>query len=96
MSKIKCNQKKCKYNNYEHCMKEGIKVDEKADCKSYEEGQKIDNSKFEFATFESLRNIVKCNATECLYNRQKNCTVENLNIGRNNNSAPCVDFKKNN
>ena len=34
MSKIKCNQKNCKYNSSEHCMKEGIKVDKEANCNS--------------------------------------------------------------
>ena len=69
MSKIKCNQEKCKYNNCEHCMKDGIKVDENANCKSYEEGKHPDNSKFEFASFEREENSITCNATECLYNK---------------------------
>ena len=96
MSKIKCNQEKCKYNNCEHCMKEGIQVDEKANCKSYEEGNHEQNYKFEFASFDRLENGVHCNATECLYNKQKNCTIDHLNIGRNKNGAPCVDFEKKN
>ena len=52
MSKIKCNQEKCKYNHSEHCMKDGIKVDKEANCKSYEEGKYKSNPKFEFASFE--------------------------------------------
>lgn len=96
MSKIKCNQKKCKYNNCEHCMLDGIQVDNKANCKSYEEGNHNDNFKFEFASFNRLDNSVKCNATECLYNHQKNCTVNHLNIGKAHNGAPCIDFKKKN
>lgn len=94
MSKIKCNQEKCKYNNCEHCMKEAIKVDEKANCKSYEEGPHQHNSRFEFASFERLDNGVLCHATECLYNKQKKCTVDHLNIGANKYCAPCVDFEK--
>ena len=96
MSKIKCNQQKCKYNNCEHCMKDGIKVDKDANCKSYEEGKKEDNSKFEFASLESLQNNILCNATECLYNNHKNCTVNNLNIGKSSSSAPCIDYEKRN
>lgn len=94
MSKIKCNQEKCKYNDCEHCMLESIKVDTEANCKSYEEGLRTDNSKFEFASFESRANRVSCNATDCLYNQQKNCTVDHLNIGKSQNNAPCVDFEK--
>lgn len=93
MSKIKCNQKNCKYNSSEHCMKEGIKVDKEANCKSYEEGHSKINTKFEFASFERLDNNISCNATECLYNKNKNCIIENLNIGKNKNCAPCIDFK---
>ena len=96
MSKIKCNQEKCKYNNYEHCMLEGIQVDKEANCKSYKEGEKKDNHKFEFASFESLKNSISCNATECLYNNHKSCIVDHLNIGKSKNCAPCIDFEKRN
>lgn len=96
MSKIKCNQEKCKYNSCEHCTLDDIQVDKEANCISYKEGKKQDNSKFEFASLESLSNGVKCNATECLYNKSRNCTVNHLNIGRNKNSAPCIDFEKRN
>jgi len=96
MSKIKCNQENCKYNNCEHCMKDGIKVDKNANCKSYEEGKYEGNTKFEFASFERLENNINCNATECLYNKQKSCIVDHLNIGKNKNGAPCIDFEKRN
>ena len=72
MSKIKCGQKKCKYNTSEYCMKSGIYVDEHANCDSYEEGKKVDNSKFEFGTFERQENTIKCNAIHCKYNENKN------------------------
>lgn len=94
MSKIKCNQEKCYYNNCKHCMLDGIEVDNHANCKSYKEGKKENNSKYEFASFERLGNSVMCNATECLYNKHKNCTIEHLNIGKQNNNAPCIDFEK--
>lgn len=96
MSKIKCSQEKCKYNNYEHCMKEGIKVDKEANCQSYEEGASNDNTKFEFAMLESLDNNVMCDASECLYNNKRNCIINSLNIGRNKAGAPCIDFEKRN
>ena len=54
MSKIKCNQEKCKYNASKYCIKSGIYVDEHANCDSDEEEKKLDNSKFEFGTFERL------------------------------------------
>ena len=94
MSKIKCNQEKCKYNNCEHCMKDGIKVDKQANCKSYEEGKYKGEVKFEFASFERKENNITCNATECLYNKHKNCIVDHLNIGKNHNNAPCIDFEQ--
>lgn len=96
MSKIKCNQKDCKYNNCEHCTKSGINVDESANCKSYEKGKHPDSSKFEFASLERLQNNIICNADTCLYNKQRKCTVDHLNIGKNKNSAPCVDYEKRN
>jgi hypothetical protein len=96
MSKIKCNQKKCKHNNCEHCMLDGIQVDKEANCKSYEEGESKSNHNFEFASFESLGNSVMCNATECLYNKHKNCIVSHLNIGKSQNNAPCIDYEKRN
>lgn len=94
MSKIKCNQEKCKYNNCEHCLLKGIELDKKANCKSYEEGNDKNNIKFEFSSFESLNNNIMCNATDCLYNKQKNCTVNHLNIGKQQNCAPCIDYEK--
>lgn len=96
ISKIKCNQEKCKYNSCEHCMLNSIQVDENANCKSYKEGQNKNNSNFEFASFEGLTNKIKCNASECIYNQNKNCIVDNLNIGKAACAAPCKDFKKNN
>lgn len=96
MSKIKCNQEKCKYNNCEHCMKEGIHVDKEANCLSYEEGPHKPSSKFEFASFERKENSIYCNATECLYNSNQNCTVDHLNIGKKKNCAPCIDYEKRN
>lgn len=94
MSKIKCSQKKCKYNTNEYCIKNGIYVDNHANCDSYEEGKKIDNSKFEFGTFERLENNIVCNANHCKYNNNKNCTVNHLNINKSKkNDAKCIDFE---
>lgn len=75
-------------------MKDGIKVDKDANCKSYEEGKYKGDSKFEFASFERLENSINCNATECLYNKHKSCTVNHLNIGKSQNNAPCIDFEQ--
>lgn len=94
MSKIKCNQEKCKYNNCEHCMLDGIQVDKNANCKSYEKGNNKSELKYEFASFERLNNSIVCNATECLHNKNKNCSVGHLNIGKSHNEAPCIDFEK--
>jgi len=95
MSKIKCGQKKCRYNTNEYCMKSGIYVDNHANCDSYEEGQKVDNSKFEFGTFERLENNIVCNAMHCKYNNNKNCTVNHLNINeKTNHEAKCIDFEE--
>ena len=85
MSKIKCNQMKCKYNSSTYCTKSGIYVDEHANCDSYEESKKLDISKFEFGTFERLENSVKCNATHCKYNQHKNCCINHLNINKEKN-----------
>ena len=96
MSKIKCSQEKCKYNNCQHCMLEGIQVNEKTNCTSYKEGPHKQNLKFEFASFEIKENHINCNATQCLYNKNTNCTINHLNIGKNQNEAPCIDFEKRN
>ena len=94
MSKIKCGQEKCKYNSSKYCTKNGIYVDSHANCDSYEEGKKEDNSKFEFGSFDRLENNILCNATNCLYNHNKNCIVEHLNINKaKSNDAKCVDFE---
>ena len=95
MSKIKCGQKKCKYNNCEYCMKSGIYVDAHANCDSYEEGKKEDTTKYEFGTFERQENNIVCNATNCKYNCDKNCSVDHLNINKERkNNAKCVDFEE--
>ena len=94
MSKIKCGQKKCKYNTNEYCLKSGIYVDNHANCDSYEEGKKIDNSKFEFGTFEKTENAIKCTATHCKYNESQKCSINNLNIESiNAHDAKCTDFE---
>lgn len=94
MSNIKCSQKKCKYNNCEHCMKDGIYVDKYASCDSYEEGKTIDNTKYEFASLENKNNKIVCNATQCLHNNHKSCSIHHLNIDKEKNeSAVCTDFK---
>ena len=95
MSKIKCSQKKCKYNTSECCMKDGIYVNQHASCDSYEEGEKVNNSKFEFGTFERHENNIVCNATHCLYNNNKSCSVNHLNIDKEKNAdARCTDFEQ--
>ena len=97
MAKIKCGQKDCKYNNCEHCMKEGIYVGENACCDSYEKGKKEDYSKYEFASFERKENKIICNATHCLYNKHKNCIIEHLNIeNEKSKNAICADFEREN
>ena len=94
MSKIKCNQKKCKYNTSEYCMKNGIYVDEHANCDSYEEGKKAYNSQFEFGTFERQENTITCNTMHCKYNENKNCNANHLNINKQeNHDAKCTDYE---
>ena len=75
-------------------MKNGIYVDSHANCDSYEEGPKVDNSKFEFGTFERQENNIVCNTIHCKYNEHKNCTINHLNINQaNNHEAKCTDFE---
>lgn len=95
MSKIKCSQQKCKYNHSKYCMKDGIYVDKHAECDSYEEGEKEHNFKFEFGALERHENKIVCNATNCLYNNNKHCAVNHLNIDKERNqTAICTDFEQ--
>lgn len=96
MSKIKCGQRKCKYNNYEYCVKNGIYVDAHANCDSYEEGKKENTLKYEFGTLERQENNIVCNACSCKHNDNKNCCVNHLNINKaKNKDAKCIDFEEN-
>ena len=75
-------------------MKNGIYVDEHANCDSYEEGKKVDYSKFEFGTFERQENKIVCNTIHCKYNEHKNCTVDHLNINQEkSHEAKCIDYE---
>ncbi len=94
MSKIKCEQEKCKYNSNKYCMKDGIYVDKHASCDSYEEGAKTSNTNFEISSLESKDNQIVCNATHCVYNNHKDCTITHLNIGKEKDSANCIDFEE--
>lgn len=95
MSKIKCSQNKCKYNNYKYCTKSGIYVDAHANCDSYEEGKKENLSNYEFASLENKENNIVCNACNCSHNKSKNCSINHLNINETNaKEAKCIDFKE--
>lgn len=94
MSKIKCNQKNCKYNNHEHCLKSGISVDKNAICESYKKGNPKESINFEFASLERLENQVTCEAINCVHNKNQKCSINNLNIGKSKTTAPCINFEK--
>ena len=94
MSKIKCDQKNCKYNNHKHCLKTALSVDKNAICESYKKGNPKETVNFEFASFETLENQVTCDATNCAHNKNQKCSINNLNIGKSKTAAPCINFEK--
>jgi hypothetical protein len=94
MSKIKCEQKNCKYNNHDHCLKSSIYVAKNALCESYKEGKSKENLDFEISSLETLENNITCEATNCVHNKNQNCSINNLNIGKSKTNAPCIDFEK--
>ena len=91
MSKIRCEQSECKYNNKLFCIKEGIYVDDDADCASYRKGKLDKQYAFEIATFEDDEKAITCQARECMHNRECKCKASCIFVSKYH--SKCKDYK---
>ena len=92
MPKIKCEQKECKYNNKNYCIKEGIYVREDAYCESFKKGMLDRSYAFEIATFENDERNIRCEACDCKFNKKMACKANCICVS--DGRTVCKDYKK--
>ena len=92
MSKIRCEANECKYNNKNYCIKEGIYVRDDTFCESYKKGMLDKTFVFEFALFEDNEKKIKCQACDCIHNKEKECKAHCIKV--NKDSKDCITYNK--
>ncbi len=102
MTKLACNVTNCLHNSDDRCCKQTIIVDghEACDCHetccgSFDEN-KMGSFKNVFKTPEN-RLEVDCEAVKCIYNENRHCVAENIDISGNGankaEQTQCATFK---
>jgi hypothetical protein len=92
MAKIRCDAHECKYNNKDFCIKEGIYVRNDTFCESYKKGMVNKTFLFEFAMYEDDEKKIKCDACDCLHNKDKKCSAHCIKVSKD--SKECKTFYK--
>ena len=93
MGKIRCDALDCKYNNKKYCIKEGICVAVDTFCESYKRGILDKNFSFEFALFEDNEKKIKCEACDCIHNKDKCCKAHCIKV--NKDEKECITYDNN-
>ena len=102
MSNLKCHVYFCRYNDCSMCKHHNPDINERAECVSYsrksEEHMK-DPCMFEYAedkrnNFDDIRHNICCKTLDCMNNSQTRCTLNNVRIDHNNETAKCMNYRK--
>ena len=95
MFDIKCKRQGCVYNKNCNCTSKNVEVDKKAECKTYEPGDKPNINMVEKVGQPPIRKdiFVACKAT-CLFNENNQCIANGITVQTcDNQSCPnCCTF----
>lgn len=92
MSKIRCHQNECKYNNKNYCIKEGIYVRNDTFCESFKKGKLDYSYAFEIASFEDDEKGIRCLAKKCLHNKECKCKASCICVSKE--GTECETYKE--
>ena len=95
MSKLKCNEKSCKHNNYTVCDKQSIVLDEDAVCCSYQK-KVLESLLEEFANekypeYSDVETSINCNEDTCYFNKDNYCKASEVMI---ESDAWCATYRR--
>ncbi|NCA66774.1 MAG: DUF1540 domain-containing protein [Clostridia bacterium] len=101
MKGLKCTTNNCEHNDHDHCMAGIIDISESAVCKTKlkREGGTLSQifAEYEAAPdiemLEDVETVVQCDA-DCVYNTNRMCSRENLNIEDSVIRTKCFSRKK--
>lgn len=100
---LKCRQLKCKHNDCYCCTRKGICVTRNGKCDSFDEYEKLPDKQQQDVSrdmFETAPDVhpyrhkkkvdIKCNCTECLFNKEQYCCSNGVTFQYENNTAECI------
>ena len=95
MSKLKCEEKSCKHNNYTVCDKQSIVLDEDAVCCSYQK-KILESILEEFANekypeYSDVETMINCNEETCIFNKNNFCKASEVRI---DSDAWCSTYRR--
>ncbi len=101
---IVCRKCSCKFNKQQTCLRKNLNINKSADCNDLEIDKtkpKIDVSKDMFshepdlAKNRNCKNIkIKCDAKNCLFNKDKSCFSNGIFVGSATSCAPCNSYQE--
>ena len=101
---IVCRKYSCKYNKDMKCERKHLHVNKGANCDDIEiikdkEAKDVSKEMFghepEVAPFRHCKCIdIKCNSTNCLFNKNYDCVSNGIMVGSATAKAPCNSFQE--
>lgn len=101
---IVCRKYSCSFNKDMKCERKHLHVDKKAKCSDLaidktKEKKDVSKDMFghepEVAPFRHCKcTDIKCNSTNCLFNKDKNCFSNGIFVGSETSSAPCNSYQE--
>ena len=97
---IRCRKTLCRYNDRYTCKAKGIKVTNKATCRTYEKGDKaeVDTTKHlfektpEYAPQRDSKTLeILCHA-DCLFNKDGKCVSNGITVNSITEKPFCVSY----
>lgn len=102
MKDLKCSLKECRHNQGFSCVAKAIRVDDCAQCGSFEVStKKLADSMFEIGDIGSkpdydVDTAIACDTTNCLFNRSCSCCANGITVLGNTETgckrADCATF----
>ena len=102
MANLKCHVYFCQYNDYSHCRHESPNVNDNAECISYvrkTNKRMKDPYLYEYAEDRRFQmkddeHFISCRTLNCLNNNNEQCALHNLCIDSQEDSAKCMNYRK--
>lgn len=96
MANLRCHTYFCTYNDCTHCDKEGLMVNDKSECSSFER-RMDDNMMHEYASEGRLhmdKHHINCDACSCMNNFDHSCMANHVRFEVSKNKTMCMSYRK--